>query len=118
MVFSRSRSAGRGPSAPEIRSRSSSTHRTTCAGEAVSRITADRLPSRFRIFAGMGSVSAKYVLLNQKCRASDRNSVEVGIAVATMTRRVRNDPRSEEHTSELQSRRDLVCRLLLEKKKK
>src|SRR5204863_9007808 len=34
-----------------------------------------------------------------------------------------NDPiggelRSEEHTSELQSRRDLVCRLLLEKKKK
>src|SRR5690349_8507670 len=25
------------------------------------------------------------------------------------------DPRSEEHTSELQSRRDLVCRLLLEK---
>src|SRR6267378_8512095 len=30
----------------------------------------------------------------------------------------RNRWRSEEHTSELQSRRDLVCRLLLEKKKK
>src|SRR5690349_22142441 len=29
-----------------------------------------------------------------------------------------HDWRSEEHTSELQSRRDLVCRLLLEKKKK
>src|SRR5690349_23489740 len=28
-----------------------------------------------------------------------------------------NNRRSEEHTSELQSRRDLVCRLLLEKKK-
>src|SRR2546421_1468479 len=28
------------------------------------------------------------------------------------------DTRSEEHTSELQSRSDLVCRLLLEKKKK
>src|SRR2546421_9304477 len=28
------------------------------------------------------------------------------------------DIRSEEHTSELQSRSDLVCRLLLEKKKK
>src|SRR5690349_23651160 len=28
----------------------------------------------------------------------------------------RSRPRSEEHTSELQSRRDLVCRLLLEKK--
>src|SRR5580700_8685564 len=31
-----------------------------------------------------------------------------------MPRKIR---RSEEHTSELQSRRDLVCRLLLEKKK-
>src|SRR5207248_9616604 len=29
----------------------------------------------------------------------------------------RDDPRSEEHTSELQSPYDLVCRLLLEKKK-
>src|SRR2546430_12791626 len=28
------------------------------------------------------------------------------------------DPRSEEHTSELQSQSNLVCRLLLEKKKK
>src|SRR2546429_748144 len=34
-------------------------------------------------------------------------------------RRVNTDPpRSEEHTSELQSRLHLVCRLLLEKKKK
>src|SRR5438874_6169445 len=31
--------------------------------------------------------------------------------------RSRSHGRSEEHTSELQSRRDLVCRLLLEKKK-
>src|SRR6266436_9057527 len=29
-----------------------------------------------------------------------------------------SDPRSEEHTSELQSRLHIVCRLLLEKKKK
>src|SRR6476659_10943381 len=35
---------------------------------------------------------------------------------ATYTR-VRAAPRSEEHTSELQSLRHLVCRLLLEKKK-
>src|SRR5699024_12000227 len=33
-------------------------------------------------------------------------------------RELRERPRSEEHTSELQSRFDLVCRLLLEKKKK
>src|SRR5438874_4616779 len=35
--------------------------------------------------------------------------------VADLRRRGAED-RSEEHTSELQSRRDLVCRLLLEKK--
>src|SRR2546429_2635696 len=32
-------------------------------------------------------------------------------------RKARRTPRSEEHTSELQSRLHLVCRLLLEKKK-
>src|SRR5690349_22590746 len=49
-----------------------------------------------------------------------------GLPCASTPRSVRrlrvNEPesevRSEEHTSELQSRRDLVCRLLLEKKKK
>src|SRR5204863_4942720 len=44
-----------------------------------------------------------------------------GIGQARFRKEVsRNGParRSEEHTSELQSRRDLVCRLLLEKKKK
>src|SRR5690349_22304292 len=43
----------------------------------------------------------------------DTDSVDVDAGQTTM--RVRH--RSEEHTSELQSRRDLVCRLLLEKKK-
>src|SRR2546421_959183 len=40
----------------------------------------------------------------------------VVIVASCSARRAR--PRSEEHTSELQSRSDLVCRLLLEKKKK
>src|SRR5204863_5556090 len=35
----------------------------------------------------------------------------------SMAQRLQATARSEEHTSELQSRRDLVCRLLLEKKK-
>src|SRR5438874_5271869 len=35
----------------------------------------------------------------------------------TVAGRPKHFVRSEEHTSELQSRRDLVCRLLLEKKK-
>src|SRR2546430_8757490 len=36
----------------------------------------------------------------------------------TKTQRLRMAARSEEHTSELQSQSNLVCRLLLEKKKK
>src|SRR3712207_8399293 len=47
---------------------------------------------------------------------SDRNAVRYGFVRARLwTLRAR--PRSEEHTSELQSRQYLVCRLLLEKKK-
>src|SRR5687768_17675067 len=40
------------------------------------------------------------------------------LALAVAPRRQQRDGRSEEHTSELQSRLHLVCRLLLEKKKK
>src|SRR5690349_22654509 len=39
------------------------------------------------------------------------------LAIRRFGRRCFGRRRSEEHTSELQSRRDLVCRLLLEKKK-
>src|SRR5438067_4495138 len=41
-----------------------------------------------------------------------------GITVRVGPRWKEREYRSEEHTSELQSRFDLVCRLLLEKKKK
>src|SRR5690606_40384885 len=41
-----------------------------------------------------------------------------GIACADVDADSRANQRSEEHTSELQSRENLVCRLLLEKKKK
>src|SRR2546421_8084093 len=46
----------------------------------------------------------------ERDRAADRPAKEIPV--------MRNEKRSEEHTSELQSRSDLVCRLLLEKKKK
>src|SRR2546422_4627602 len=42
----------------------------------------------------------------------------LGGSVAAALALVAGDERSEEHTSELQSRLHLVCRLLLEKKKK
>src|ERR1035438_10740298 len=42
----------------------------------------------------------------------------MGTSVSETTAEIRIVTRSEEHTSELQSLRHLVCRLLLEKKKK
>src|SRR3989440_12971254 len=42
----------------------------------------------------------------------------VSIIIGPGTEVIAGEGRSEEHTSELQSRSDLVCRLLLEKKKK
>src|SRR5206468_11740084 len=46
-----------------------------------------------------------------------RDAFRAGVLAQPLRRRVRRSDRSEEHTSELQSRSDLVCRLLLEKKK-
>src|SRR5690349_24220615 len=57
---------------------------------------------------------ATLALQKLACRNEGANGWRYGywsLLVATVAR-------SEEHTSELQSRRDLVCRLLLEKKKK
>src|SRR5438067_5434656 len=49
----------------------------------------------------------------------DRRVGQLRLRAADESRRAdERRPRSEEHTSELQSRFDLVCRLLLEKKKK
>src|SRR3712207_7809043 len=56
----------------------------------------------------------------ERLRALRRRMAYKAIAFAHALRhRLRGtDPRSEEHTSELQSRQYLVCRLLLEKKKR
>src|SRR3712207_7351391 len=60
------------------------------------------------------------VLLVQRPRLREqlRRGRELGRAAEPRARRVQGRPRarSEEHTSELQSRQYLVCRLLLEKK--
>src|SRR5690349_22301963 len=55
-----------------------------------------------------------YTTLSRSPRSRARHRCE-GAVVGDDRRR--SAMRSEEHTSELQSRRDLVCRLLLEKKK-
>src|SRR3712207_9015621 len=48
---------------------------------------------------------------------SNAELVEKAVSLAALFDRAPATPRSEEHTSELQSRQYLVCRLLLEKKK-
>src|SRR3712207_9077315 len=50
--------------------------------------------------------------------STSRRSRPAGWTFTRATSRSRPSARSEEHTSELQSRQYLVCRLLLEKKKK
>src|SRR2546422_2522252 len=62
-------------------------------------------------------------LFRSVLRHAERSRHERGACVARFGRAPggpvrRLPPRSEEHTSELQSRLHLVCRLLLEKKKK
>src|SRR5436190_13281304 len=52
-----------------------------------------------------------------RARASTADGGEWGCRSRRQTIEPTPSPRSEEYTSELQSRRDLVCRLLLEKKK-
>src|SRR5690349_23659569 len=57
----------------------------------------------------LGDCAARCGGVHHAVARKTRDDVEIGEAPAAV--------RSEEHTSELQSRRDLVCRLLLEKKK-
>src|SRR2546430_8776529 len=52
---------------------------------------------------------------DQRCEG--RRAGVVGKRRRVLTRQQRDRARSEEHTSELQSQSNLVCRLLLEKKK-
>src|SRR5207237_6607901 len=51
--------------------------------------------------------------VGSKCSAADR----VAVAADSRGQRPASGARTEEHTSELQSHLNLVCRLLLEKKK-
>src|SRR5690625_7035665 len=62
----------------------------------------------------------KHVILTKSKHISFPKEVEVMHDISQIQELAKNNPndRSEEHTSELQSRGHLVCRLLLEKKKK
>src|SRR5690349_24087457 len=83
-----------------------------------------RRPPRSTLFPYTTLFRSRHALGRRAADARDR-PLPHGPARAHHVRRALARPRaargagrSEEHTSELQSRRDLVCRLLLEKKKK
>src|SRR2546422_8320500 len=65
--------------------------------------------------------SQRYDRKTQRCRSRNRRLYDQRVyhhEMGVRFERRRHVLRSEEHTSELQSRLHLVCRLLLEKKKK
>src|SRR2546426_2298644 len=71
---------------------------------------------RSRAVAG-GGRSGRWTHPGSRCAHPDVTTTQIRPAQPRGSRRGRR-PRSEEHTSELQSPCNLVCRLLLEKKKK
>src|SRR5438874_3826605 len=76
---------------------------TECAGQFCSAINRD-LVARYGVDANLAAEKQLIVVAQGEGENAGVFTFPLG--------------RSEEHTSELQSRRDLVCRLLLEKKKK
>src|SRR5437868_11821382 len=68
-------------------------------------------------------IDKRFIRINDRIRAReirviDDEGNQLGILPPYEAIKKAREKRSEEHTSELQSRFDLVCRLLLEKKKK
>src|SRR2546421_4298227 len=69
------------------------------------------------IWASSTSAHAAPAARDRRSRHGPLDRQCVLVAMALVYSHASADARSEEHTSELQSRSDLVCRLLLEKKK-
>src|SRR2546427_8141862 len=74
-----------------------------------------RRPPRSTLFPYTTLFRSPYITVHFAHRVG---ALAVAAAVAMTVGTVLRERRSEEHTSELQSQSNLVCRLLLEKKKK
>src|SRR3712207_8577129 len=79
-----------------------------------------RSPVWIKIYATLGVVRLANMLgpVGYPFSELPDDSVDEALAINSGTRQLYESARSEEHTSELQSRQYLVCRLLLEKKNK
>src|SRR2546427_8295608 len=72
----------------------------------------------FRSLIGIAHLVALHLAIHLLLARVDCPLTRTRIAQTATRRARRSEPRSEEHTSELQSQSNLVCRLLLEKKKR
>src|SRR3712207_8201519 len=70
------------------------------------------------LFRSLGELALGGLALGRRTRPARLGLGEIGLGEVAEADAVAGGVRSEEHTSELQSRQYLVCRLLLEKKKR
>src|SRR5699024_11357338 len=96
--------AGEGP-AGSLRAPVASVRAEHCA-----QLVLQRLQARIGAAADLSDLRAG------RAAGELRDDLEVALELRLGAGRAHHHPRSEEHTSELQSRFDLVCRLLLVKK--
>src|SRR5690606_40502469 len=75
-------------------------------------------PTGTAVVAGESRMASASHAKSIRLSPSSTLNVDVPLRTSGIDRNGLNRVRSEEHTSELQSREKLVCRLLLEKKKK
>src|SRR5207253_11454520 len=101
------------PSRPTPHLHSFPTRRSSDLSRAQSRADANSYPCSRRF--PYGSVSTTIVRMPIRSKSARRGKERYSSPRFSTASRIR---RSEEHTSELQSRGHLVCRLLLEKKNK
>src|SRR2546422_3404561 len=71
----------------------------------------------FRSLVGLGAAEAPQHRIAEGRGVAERVAEGLAVRLALLLELGEQQKRSEEHTSELQSRLHLVCRLLLEKKK-
>src|SRR2546422_4962719 len=81
------------------------------------RSAGGKLPSRSGPLRAARSFAASVSLAGKPRQPAPTNTDHAAGGPEGWARKRRDNSRSEEHTSELQSRLHLVCRLLLEKKK-